>query len=144
MKKFNSWIVVTLAVAMSTLMSVAQAAPAPKTADLGAVMKDMSKQVLQIIQNSTDASKNAASAALCDALLSDIATARGVMPDKVQQLPQDQQSGQMAQYQQMIDQLSSAVTQMKTDFLGNNNSAVAQDLGQIQTLKSNGHQAFKN
>ena len=133
----------TAVAAIALIAAAAQAAPSPAAGDLGDVMKDMAKQVLEITLNSGDPSKNAASAAFCDSLLGDIATARGLMPPKIQGLPQSQQSGQMAQFQGMIDQLSSAVSQMKTDFVNGNNNAVTQDLGEIEGIKQNGHAAFK-
>ena len=123
--------------------ALACVAHADTETQLGDIMKDMAGDLKTIISQSTDATKNADSAALCDEITAHIATARSLTPLKVGALPADQQAAQIAQFQAALDKLTSQLTQMKADFVANNNAAVANDLTAINATKVAGHKAFK-
>jgi hypothetical protein len=146
--KMKSMILVILAAMALGAVSFADTSPTPTptpapTPDMGPFMKDMAKNLLPIVKNANDASQNIPSAKLVDLITADISQARAIMPPLVAALPADQQQGQMAQFQQMLDQLNSLFVQLKTDLLANANSAVATDLTNINSLKTDGHNKFK-
>lgn len=138
MKTKSLFLFATLAV-----FAMAGMASADTDTQLGGVMKDMASNIQQITAQSTDATKNADSAHLCDLITADIATARTLTPEKIGALPSDQQPAQLAQFQAMLDKLTSEISQMKADFVANNNAAVTNDLNVINQTKIAGHKAFK-
>ena len=130
-----------LVVATLTALSISAGALADTV--IGDAMKDMASALKTIVGQASDASQNASSAQLCDQMLKDIATARPQTPEKVANLPSDQQASQETAYQQALDQLASQVTQLKNDFVANNNAAAANDLNAINQTKIAGHKQFK-
>jgi hypothetical protein len=128
-------------VAMATVTMLSGAAMAAPI-DLGEVMKDMGANMVVIMKSATDVTKNAANAGLCDTVLADVVRARTVMPDSVAALPADQQQAQMSQFQAMLDKLSGQLTQLKADFVANNNAGVKADLAAIIATKGAGHKQF--
>lgn len=110
---------------------------------LKATMKSMNANLKAITERVVDASKNAESLALAEELQRSTVVARGLLPGSVTGLPEAEQPGRKALYEQMIDQLSETAQQLVEAFRKGDNAQAQTVIDGLRQQQKDGHREFK-
>lgn len=112
-------------------------------ASLGSVMKAMNNDLKKIVAQAADATKNASSAELAADFVKQSELAKKFIPDSVKTLPADQRPARETLYLKMMDDDIQLGKDLENAFRNNDNTAAAELLKKLSSLKKEGHAEFR-